>query len=134
MTAKFAYLGYVVEDLRRTIAFYRLLGLEIPDPEPGQEHVEITLPSGLRLAWDRLEMIRGLIPDWPTPTGQRGTPAFLCESPAEVDELFAAVTAAGYRGEAGPYDAPWGQRYATVVDPDGVWVDLYAWLPGRQPA
>jgi uncharacterized glyoxalase superfamily protein PhnB len=129
MTAKLAYLGYVVEDLGRTIDFYRLLGLEIPDPEEGQEHVEITLPNGLRLAWDRLEMIRGLIPDWQTPTGQRGTPAFLCESPVEVDELFASVTAAGYRGEAEPYDAPWRQRYATVVDPDGVWVDLYAWLP-----
>ena len=26
-----------------------------------------------------------------------------------------------------PWDAFWGQRYATVVDPNGVWVDIYAW-------
>jgi hypothetical protein len=25
-----------------------------------------------------------------------------------------------------PYDAPWGQRYATVLDPDGNIVDLFA--------
>jgi uncharacterized glyoxalase superfamily protein PhnB len=28
-----------------------------------------------------------------------------------------------------PYDAPWGQRYATVADPDGYRVDLFALLP-----
>lgn len=25
-----------------------------------------------------------------------------------------------------PFDAPWGQRYATVLDPDGNGVDLFA--------
>ncbi|MEV6891742.1 hypothetical protein [Kribbella sp. NPDC051137] len=27
-----------------------------------------------------------------------------------------------------PYDAPWGMRYATVADPSGNGVDLYATL------
>jgi uncharacterized glyoxalase superfamily protein PhnB len=32
-----------------------------------------------------------------------------------------------------PFDAVWGQRYATVLDPDGVHVDLYASLvPGQE--
>ena len=39
-----------------------------------------------------------------------------------------SVVAAGYRGETPPYDAFWGQRYATVIDPEGLWVDLYAAL------
>ena len=28
-----------------------------------------------------------------------------------------------------PFDAPWGMRYATVTDPAGNGVDLYADLP-----
>jgi hypothetical protein len=34
------------------------------------------------------------------------------------------MTGAGYDGTLLPHDAPWGQRYATLADPDGVWVDL----------
>ena len=30
-----------------------------------------------------------------------------------------------------PFDAPWGQRYATVVDPDGYRVDLFCPLSGQ---
>ncbi|MDT5019076.1 MAG: hypothetical protein QOD39_5236, partial [Mycobacterium sp.] len=52
--------------------------------------------------------------------------AFGVGSSAEVDTLFEKVTAAGHPGLLKPYDAPWGQRYATVADPDGNWVDLFA--------
>ena len=52
--------------------------------------------------------------------------AFGVGSPAEVDALFEKVTAAGHAGPLKPYDAPWGMRYATVADPDGNWVDLFA--------
>ena len=30
-----------------------------------------------------------------------------------------------------PWDAPWGQRYAILHDPDGYQVELFAW--GEQP-
>ena len=43
--------------------------------------------------------------------------------------MFADLTGAGYRGHRIPFDAFWGQRYATVLDPDGVGVDLFAWRP-----
>jgi uncharacterized glyoxalase superfamily protein PhnB len=54
--------------------------------------------------------------------------AFLCESPSEVDATYERVVAAGYRGKKQPFDAYWGQRYATVLDPDGNGVDLFARL------
>ena len=69
-------------------------------------------------------------PDWTPPQG--GTPtglAFVCDGPAEVDALYAELTAAGYAGEKPPWDAFWGQRYAVVQDPDGHGVDLFAPLP-----
>jgi uncharacterized glyoxalase superfamily protein PhnB len=54
--------------------------------------------------------------------------ALECGSPAEVDEVFARVTGAGFHGEKEPWDAFWGQRYAMLLDPDGVEVSLYAAL------
>jgi uncharacterized glyoxalase superfamily protein PhnB len=43
-----------------------------------------------------------------------------------VDAAYGELTAAGHHGEREPFDAPWGQRYAVVQDPDGNGVDLYA--------
>ena len=40
----------------------------------------------------------------------------------------AGLTDAGFQGEKEPWDAFWGQRYAQLLDPDGVPADLYAAL------
>jgi uncharacterized glyoxalase superfamily protein PhnB len=50
-------------------------------------------------------------------------------APAEVDDAVERVTAAGHTVVHPPFDAPWGQRYATVADPDGYRVDLFCPLP-----
>ncbi len=119
-------IGLVVADMAASLAFYRLLGLDLPAEADTEPHVETVLPGGLRLAWDREDVIKSFHPDWTAPAGSaRVSLAFRCESPAEVDAAYAALTAAGYRGIA-PWDAPWGQRYAVVHDPDGNSVDLFS--------
>jgi catechol 2,3-dioxygenase-like lactoylglutathione lyase family enzyme len=124
MTPKFDLVGLVVEDLERSLAFYRRLGLDIPE---GEDHVEAKLPGGLRIAWDSVETIRSFDPDWQPPSGgQRIGLAFLVDSPAEVDALYAELSQAGQGGHKEPWDAFWGQRYAQVKDPDGIVVDLFA--------
>ncbi len=120
--------GIIVEDMPRALAFYRLLGLEIP-PEADQEaHVEYHTPGGFRLAWDTLDLIKTLYEHWEAPHGHRIGLAFLCQSPAEVDALYQKVIQAGYDSHKAPWDAFWGQRYAIVVDPDGNLIDLFAAL------
>ncbi len=47
-------------------------------------------------------------------------------SPADVDETYASLVASGAGAHHEPWDAFWGQRYATVVDPDGNHIDLFA--------
>ena len=37
-----------------------------------------------------------------------------------------AVVAAGFASHLAPFDAFWGQRHATVFDPNGVHIDLFA--------
>jgi uncharacterized glyoxalase superfamily protein PhnB len=119
--------GIVASDLARSIAFYRLLGLDFPESaEDG--HIEAAQPNGFRLMLDTEETVRSFQPDWTRSTGNQLGLAFECGSAAEVDEVYARVTSAGFHGEKEPWDAFWGQRYAQLQDPDGVPVDLYATL------
>jgi uncharacterized glyoxalase superfamily protein PhnB len=114
-------------DLSRALDFYRLLGLAVPDPD-GPPHVAVELPGGNTLSFDVDETIAGMHPGWTPPPSSESRLALALGvgAPAQVDALFRKVTAAGHAGPLKPYDAPWGQRYATVADPDGNWVDLFA--------
>jgi len=119
-------IGIVASDIARSIAFYRLLGVDFP--EDGGGHIEATLSSGTRFMLDSEEVVTSFRPDWTRETGNQLALAFECASPAEVDERYEQVTAAGFVGEKEPWDAVWGQRYAQLSDPDGVPVDLFAAL------
>jgi uncharacterized glyoxalase superfamily protein PhnB len=77
---------------------------------------------------DTEDVLRNFLPDWQRATGNQLGMAFACASPAEVDETYARVAAAGFHAEKEPWDAFWGMRYAQLVDPDGVPVDLFAAL------
>ncbi|MCA9967415.1 MAG: VOC family protein [Anaerolineales bacterium] len=118
--------GIIVQDMGRALAFYRLLGLEIPTEADAEAHVEYKTPGGFRLAWDTAALMESIHGAWHPPTGHRMGMAFLCANAAEVDEIYNNVTAAGYEGQKPPWDAFWGQRYAIVVDPDGNLIDLFA--------
>jgi uncharacterized glyoxalase superfamily protein PhnB len=121
--------GIVVGDLRRSVEFYRLLGVPF---EPGMEesehgHAEAELDGGVRLMLDTEAGIKGFDPGWERGMGASGaTLAFRCESPLEVDQLHAQALQAGATSHKAPWNAFWGQRYAQLRDPDGNPVDLYA--------
>jgi catechol 2,3-dioxygenase-like lactoylglutathione lyase family enzyme len=121
--------GIVVRDMAAALAFYRLLGLDIPTQADSQPHFEITTPGGFRIAWDTIDLMESIHDEWSEPTGHRVVLAFECDSPAEVDALYGCVIQAGYQGYKSPWDAFWGQRYAVIIDPDGNLVDLFAGLP-----
>jgi uncharacterized glyoxalase superfamily protein PhnB len=128
VTARFDALGVVVADIPRALAFYRRLGLEFPEGAESEQHVEATLPGGLRFMLDAEDVIRSLDPGWRRPDGSSIGLAFACESAADVDAVYADLTGAGYESHKEPWDAFWGQRYAQVRDPDGHVIDLFASL------
>ena len=131
MAARLDVIGIVVDDMAASLAFYRRLGLEFPDGADREPHVEASLPGGLRLALDTVETIRSFDPAWMPAAGSgRMSLAFLCDSPADVDAMFRALVDAGHESHLEPFDAFWGQRYATVHDPDGNAVDLFAPIEG----
>jgi catechol 2,3-dioxygenase-like lactoylglutathione lyase family enzyme len=126
---QFEAIGVAVSDLDRAIAFYTELGLEFP--ADAEDHVEAQLPGGLRFMLDTEETIRSFDPDWTPPAeGHRSSLAFRCDSPAEVDAAYARLLEVGGKAYKEPFDAFWGMRYATVKDPDGNAIDLFADLEG----
>jgi hypothetical protein len=97
------------QDVQRSVAFYRLLGLPVPEPEGPDPHVDVALPDGNRLSFDAEQTITAMHPDWAPPhAAGRVALAFGLDSPAEVDTMFTLLTGAGHPGSLSPYDAPWG--------------------------
>jgi len=124
-------LNLVVRDIDAALAFYRRLGLEIPDgtvwrTASGAHHVEVAMPNGFHLEFDSRELARrynaGFVE--PPAEGSRGVIGFALPSRDAVDERYAQLTAAGYAARQPPYDTFWGARYAVVEDPDGNHVGL----------
>jgi catechol 2,3-dioxygenase-like lactoylglutathione lyase family enzyme len=129
MSPRLDAFGIVVSDMARSVGFYRRLGLEFPEDAENQDHAEAELPGGVRYMLDAEEVIRSFDPDWRRPDGHVGGGAFQCETPEEVDQVYAELLEAGATPHKEPWDAFWGQRYAQLKDPDGTVIDLYAPLP-----
>ena len=58
-------IGIVSQDLAESARFYRLLGVDVPDPDG--DHLEAV--SGVRLMWDSVELIDQLDPGREEPRG-----------------------------------------------------------------
>ena len=129
MTPRIDAIEVVVADMATALAFYRRLGLDVPDAADSEAHVSVELAGGLHLLFDTQDTIRSFDPSWTPPSGGHGLAlAFDCGDAAAVDATHDALVADGHRSHLAPWDAFWGQRYATVLDPDGNAVDLFAAL------
>jgi catechol 2,3-dioxygenase-like lactoylglutathione lyase family enzyme len=121
----FDAIGIVASDTEASLRFYAFLGLNFVRAG-SSDHYEATTPSGVRVMLDSVALIQKFEPEF---VKQRGTGMSLCfkqDTRAKVDEVYAAITAAGFQGKKAPWDAFWGQRYACVLDPDGNQIDLFA--------
>lgn len=129
MTLKLGFIGIVTNDMAASLSFYRALGVPIPSGLDQEPHVDVVMEDGTMLAWDTVDVIRGFDAEYVYPTGgHRIALAFDQGTSGAADQTFEELVAAGHRGHVEPWDAHWGQRYATLLDPDGNSVDLYAEL------
>lgn len=126
MSPRLDAIGIIVSNMGDAMQLYRNLGLEFVMGDEGETHTEAVGPSGLRIMFDTEESVKSFS-EWTRPTGShRVALAFLCDSPDDVDRLYRELTDAGARAHLAPFDAFWGQRYATVLDRDGNAIDLFA--------
>ena len=127
-------INLVCSDLDASIAFYRRLGLEIPEAlvwrtPTGGHHANAADASAdqtIDFALDSVAFAQIWNEGWKGRTDLRGRVVIGFHLPArqDVDDVFRDITSAGYRGLQEPYDALWGARYAIIEDPDGIAVGL----------
>jgi len=116
-------INIVVRDMRKSLAFYRLLSLsieEIPLAEWAPHHASGVTSNGVHVEFDSVAFAKQWNPA--LDEAKRGSaviPFFHVPSREEVDRVHARVVAAGHRSQKAPEDAFWGARYAIVEDPDG---------------
>ena len=127
-------INLVCGDVEASIAFYRRLGVEIPDARvwrtpSGGHHVSArgrSVDGDIDFSLDSAAFAQHWNAAWKGRTDLRGRVVigFGVATRADVDEVFRDMTGAGYRGLQEPYDALWGSRYAIIEDHDGVAVGL----------
>jgi catechol 2,3-dioxygenase-like lactoylglutathione lyase family enzyme len=127
-------LNIVSGDPAASIAFYRRLGVEIPEGNvwrtpSGIHHVnsaEQTVEGPGSLEIDSEAFAKLWNPTWQGRSGLRGRVVigFHVTTRERVDEIFRDMIGAGHRGLREPHDAFWGARYAILEDPDGIAVGV----------
>ena len=107
-----------VRDLAASIAFYRDLGLDVPDPVPGRPLAVHRMGSGVTLLLTT-SFAATYDPAWTRPAGgyQQLIEFYVGEDSA-VDQRWADLVAAGHPGRMPPTQTA-GPYAAMVDDPDG---------------
>ena len=119
-------IGLLVEDMGRSLGFYRRLGLEVPEGAEEQDNVEVEVGGGVVLFWDAA-FFGVHDPDREEPKGgYRILLEFFVGSEATVDARYGELVAEGYHGHKAPFETHFGAYMAMVDDPDGNTVLLTA--------
>ena len=107
----------MVADMRRSLGFYRdLLGFELLYTFPSAEDPQF---ASLAIEGGKLGLGAG---DEPVESGSTSIWVYT----DDVDAAVADLRSAGTPVAAEPADQPWGERVASVADPDGYVVHIGA--------
>ena len=126
MALELYMLGLIVQDMGKSLAFYRRLGLDIPEGSEEMTHVQVKMGGGLTFfldsrptRWDpgyarRDDQGRiGASDSYPSIL------EFYLKSRDAVEAKYAELTGFGYHGHRAPYETSFGMCFALINDPDG---------------
>ncbi len=119
--ARFSQINLVAHRLPETLAFYRRLGLDIPDAWASggrPHHVKADTGGEVDLEFDSEHLARVYNAGFAAERG-RVVIGLSLGSRDAVDLAWANMIAEGAQGLQPPFDAFWGARYAIIEDPDG---------------
>jgi catechol 2,3-dioxygenase-like lactoylglutathione lyase family enzyme len=115
---RFTMVVLLVEDLPRSLGFYRRLGVEFPAGAEGRTDIQVPLGDGHQLVISTTFV--GNDPDRRRPTGgSRILLEFFVDGDAAVDAKYGELVEAGYRGRRAPWRTTFAAYMAMVDDPDG---------------
>lgn len=121
--ARFCQINLVAHDMQATLAFYRRLGLEIPEGaiwehKGAAHHAKADGAGPVDLEFDSRRLAHAYNSGFAAERG-RVVIGVELESREAVDTLWASLLEESVQGLQPPYDAFWGARYAIIEDPDG---------------
>jgi catechol 2,3-dioxygenase-like lactoylglutathione lyase family enzyme len=132
MSIQLAMVGLVVSDMRRSLEFYRRLGLDIGVDEDEKRFVMHRMPSGVTIFFDTVFFPAN---DPARRAARAGSYNISLEFYAgtrdAVDRLYADLTGFGYVGRKAPWKST-GPYAAIVEDPDGNPILITAEDPGAE--
>ncbi len=111
--------GLIVQDMGKSLEFYRRLGLALPEDAEGQPHIEVKMAGELTFFLDT-RVIRSDDPELAKIVGNHTIILeFYLKTREAVDAKYAELTGLGYQSYHAPFETPFGAYFALVNDPDG---------------
>ena len=115
---RFTMIVLLVDDLSRSIAFYRRLGMEFPPDADERTDLGVDIGDGRTIIWTTTFVQHDLEREAPR-GGSRIMLEFFVDDNQSVDALFATLTDAGYHGRRAPFVTSFDAYMCLVDDPDG---------------
>ena len=117
-TPRFTMVVLLVEDLARSVAFYRRLGVDFPPDAETRRDVQVPLGDEHQLVISTT-FVRNDPDRHPPSGGSRIELEFFVDGNDAVDAKYAELVEAGYRGRREPWLTNFGAYMGLVDDPDG---------------
>ena len=115
---RFTMVVLLIEDLPRSLAFYRRLGVEFPSDADQRVDVQVPIGDNHQLVLTTSFVQVDLERESPS-GGSRVMLEFFVDGNDAVDEKYTELTAAGYHGRRAPFTTYFGAYMCLVDDPDG---------------
>jgi predicted lactoylglutathione lyase len=119
MTApRFTMVVLLIEDLARSLAFYRRLGVEFP--ADAESRTSVVVPIGETHQFVLTTTFADSVPAYEAPSGgSRIILEFFVDGNEAVNAKYVELTGAGYEGRHEPFLTDFGAYMSMIDDPDG---------------
>ena len=126
MALELYMLGLIVQDMAKSLEFYRRLGLDIPEGSEKRSHVEIKMGNGLTFfldckpaVWDPNFTPKDDLARREATGSYHAVLEFYLQTETAVQAKYDELIAFGYQSHAEPHQTSFGMYFAFINDPDG---------------
>jgi predicted lactoylglutathione lyase len=125
MALELYMLGLVVQDMGKSLQFYRQLGLDFPPGSESRSHVDVKMGNltffldSKPARWDPWYVRKENAALAETSESYPSIMEFYLGKREAVTAKYGELTGLGYQSHRAPYETSFGMYFAMVKDPDG---------------
>ena len=119
MSLELYMVGLIIEDMRKSVEFYRRLGIDIPEGSEEKQHVAVKM-NGLTFFLNTKQLNARWDPAKTEASGgYRIILEFYLKTPDAVDAKYNEMKGYGYQSHVEPFETFFEAYFAMIDDPDG---------------